>query len=130
MTPMPFIDCDSMCSMLLTVVVIDRSVKYTMRSDMSCADRPEYCQMTLMTGMSMLGKMSVGVRENDHGRQDEQHQRQDDERVRSPRARRTIHITSPRLRYRKGFGPKPDYRTHQQNFLCNTVPACFINKES
>src|SRR3954447_13455346 len=32
-----------------------------MRLAISCADSPEYCQMTLTTGISILGKMSVAV---------------------------------------------------------------------
>ena len=39
-TEMPRSDCDSMCSMSLTVVVSDRSKLETMRSAISSADRP------------------------------------------------------------------------------------------
>src|SRR4051794_22403414 len=55
--------CDSMCSISLTVVVSPRSKPETMRLDISSADIPLYCQTAVTTGMSMLGKMSVGVRE-------------------------------------------------------------------
>ena len=51
-----------MCSMSLTVVVIPRSKLLTMRYDSSSADRPPYAHTTVTTGMSMFGKMSVGVR--------------------------------------------------------------------
>ncbi len=40
MTPRPYTDCDSMCSMLLTVVVMPRSELVTMRSAISCGDIP------------------------------------------------------------------------------------------
>ena len=61
-SPTPAIDCDSMCSMLLTVVVIARSEMVTMRPSTSFGDRPENCQMTEMTGMLISGKMSTAVR--------------------------------------------------------------------
>src|SRR5580658_7701767 len=61
-TPMPLSDCDSMCSMSLTVVVIPRSLLITMREAISGADMPVYCQTTLTTGILMSGKISVGVR--------------------------------------------------------------------
>ena len=32
-----------------------------MRVDISCADRPEYCHTTVTTGMSIFGKISVGI---------------------------------------------------------------------
>ena len=38
MTPMPFSDCDSMCSMSLTVVVMLRSLGATMRLAISSAE--------------------------------------------------------------------------------------------
>jgi len=62
MTPTPGIDCDSMCSMSLTVVVKARSVVVMTRASMSVTERPVNDQMTLTTGMSTSGKMSVGVR--------------------------------------------------------------------
>ena len=49
MTPMPLYEVDSMCSMSLTVTLMERSWMYTMR------------------GMLMLGKMSVGVRSSTKG---------------------------------------------------------------
>src|SRR5580704_7016583 len=61
-TATPFSDCDSMCSMPLTVVVSDRSKIETMRLDISDGTRPVYVQMTLITGMLIAGKMSTGVR--------------------------------------------------------------------
>src|SRR5580692_8546060 len=61
MTAMPFSDCDSICSMSLTVVVMPRSALNTMRLAICSADRPVYCQTTVTTGMSMFGKISVGI---------------------------------------------------------------------
>ena len=60
-TAMPFSDCDSMCSMLLTVVVSDRSESTTIRLAICSGERPVYCQTIATTGMLMFGKMSVGV---------------------------------------------------------------------
>ena len=62
MTPTPVNDCDSMCSMSFTVVVIARSLIVTMRSAISSGVSPPYCQMTLTTGMSIDGKMSFAIR--------------------------------------------------------------------
>src|SRR5213596_1580265 len=53
---------DSMCSMLSTVVVRTRSYWVVIRPSISSGLRPVNCQATAMTGMSMFGKMSVGVR--------------------------------------------------------------------
>ena len=61
-SPTPASDCDSMCSMLLTVVVIARSEIVTMRPSTSFGESPVYCQMTETTGMLIAGKMSTGVR--------------------------------------------------------------------
>src|ERR1700733_1553509 len=59
----PFRVTDSVCSMLLTTVVALRSKLEVMRPSISSAFMPVYCQMAAITGMSMFGKMSVGVRE-------------------------------------------------------------------
>ncbi len=61
MRPMPLSDCDSMWSMSLTVVVMPRSLLVTMRLAISGAERPVKFHTTVTTGMSMLGKMSVGI---------------------------------------------------------------------
>src|SRR5437879_2976041 len=61
-TATPYSDCDSMCSMLSTVVVSARSVTLMIREFMSSGTRPLKVQMMLTTGMSIFGKMSVGVR--------------------------------------------------------------------
>src|SRR5260370_14760901 len=61
-TAIPFSDCDSMCSILLTTVVRFRSVTETIRSDISCGASPVYVQMMLITGILIFGNMSVGVR--------------------------------------------------------------------
>src|SRR5216684_1878563 len=66
-TATPFKDCDSICSMLLTRVVRDRSKIETIRVSISDGARPVYVQMTLMTGMLMLGKISTGVRSRTTG---------------------------------------------------------------
>src|SRR5207244_5950037 len=95
-SPTPESDCDSMCSMLLTVVVIARSEMVTMRPSTSFGESPVNCQMIEITGMLISGKMSTGVRAMGstppmaisvaitmkvYGRR---------------RARRTIHIARPR----------------------------------
>src|ERR1700681_1444795 len=66
-TATPFKDCDSICSMLLTLVVRERSKIETMRVSISEGAKPVKVQMTLMTGMLMLGKMSTGVRSRTTG---------------------------------------------------------------
>ena len=53
---------DSMCSMLSTVVVRTRSNWVVILPSTSSGFRPVNCQATAITGMSMFGKMSVGVR--------------------------------------------------------------------
>src|SRR5712692_7912554 len=95
--PTPASDCDSMFSMLLTVVVIARSEMVTMRPSTSFGESPLNCQMIEMTGMLIWGKMSTGVRAmvstppmaisiaitmNVYGRR---------------RARRTIHMVEPQF---------------------------------
>src|SRR5579859_4145334 len=60
-TATPTSDCDSMWSILSTVVVSVRSVCVTMRAAISTAERPVYCHTMLTTGISILGKISVGV---------------------------------------------------------------------
>jgi hypothetical protein len=62
MTHTPGIDCDSMCSRFETVVVATLSLRVVIRSAISVADIPVYDQIIETTGMSMSGKMSVGVR--------------------------------------------------------------------
>lgn len=52
-TETPEYDCDSICSMSFTVVVMARSKMVTMRFSISSGGRPEYVQTTLTTGMSM-----------------------------------------------------------------------------
>src|SRR5580700_2503022 len=59
----PFSVIDSVCSMLLTTVVILRSTFVVIRPSISSAFIPVYCQMEARTGMLIFGKMSVGVRE-------------------------------------------------------------------
>src|ERR1700761_320707 len=91
-TAMPFMDCDSMCSILFTVVVSARSVIYTMRSDMSWGEKPVYCQTTLTTGMSILGKISVGVLEITTGARMNNINDRTTKVYGRRNARRTIHI--------------------------------------
>src|ERR1700722_3697134 len=59
----PFRVTDSVCSILLTTVVMLRSTLEVMRPSISSAFMPVYCQMEARTGMSIFGKTSVGVRE-------------------------------------------------------------------
>src|SRR5579863_10332540 len=59
----PFSVIDSVCSMLPTTVVMLRSTFVVIRPSISSAFIPVYCQMEARTGMSIFGKMSVGVRE-------------------------------------------------------------------
>src|SRR5579862_7366736 len=66
-TATPLYDCDSMCSTLLTSVVSDLSKIDTMRVSISEGTSPLYVQMTLTTGMLMLGKISTGVRSRTTG---------------------------------------------------------------
>src|ERR1035438_9143784 len=54
---------DSVCSILLTTVVMLRSTLVVIRPSISSAFMPVYCQMEARTGISIFGKMSVGVRE-------------------------------------------------------------------
>jgi hypothetical protein len=51
-----------MCWMSLTVVVNARSKGVMMRPAISPGGKPWYCQATPMIGMSMLGKISTGMR--------------------------------------------------------------------
>src|SRR3981189_2368854 len=66
-TATPLYDCDSMCSTLFTSVVTDRSKIDTMRVSISEGTSTLYVQMTLITGMLMLGKISTGVRSRTTG---------------------------------------------------------------
>src|ERR1039458_7518682 len=58
----PGSDCDSMCSMSLTEAVKDRSQRMVTTSAISSGEMPAEDQMTLTTGISISGKMSVGMR--------------------------------------------------------------------
>ncbi len=51
-----------MCSISFTVVVSARSNGVMMRPFIWSGGNPVYCQMTLITGIWMSGKISVGVR--------------------------------------------------------------------
>src|SRR5208283_1511920 len=55
MIAMPFNDCDSMCSMPLTVVVSERSLRMVIRLAICSGDRPLYDQTMATTGMLMFG---------------------------------------------------------------------------
>ena len=61
MMAMPGNDCDSTCSISLTVVVRLRSVTWAIRFAMSSADKPVYVQMMLTTGILISGRTSTGV---------------------------------------------------------------------
>src|SRR5579871_2502534 len=58
----PGSDCDSMCSISFTEVVNERSQRIVTTSAISSGEIPAYDQITLTTGMSISGKMSVGMR--------------------------------------------------------------------
>src|SRR5437764_2114287 len=62
MTESPGSDCDSICSMSLTCVVNARSQRTVMTSAISSGETPVYDQMTDATGISISGKISVGMR--------------------------------------------------------------------
>src|ERR1700730_13580555 len=66
-TATPLSDCDSMCSMLLTLVVRDRSKIDTMRVLISAGARQVKDQITLITGMLIFGKIFTGVRNRTTG---------------------------------------------------------------
>jgi len=57
----PLTVVDSMCSILSTVVVRTRSKPVVIRPSISSGFKPVNCQATAITGMSMFGKISVGV---------------------------------------------------------------------
>ena len=65
-SPTPASDCDSMCSMLLTVVVIARSEMVTMRPSTSFGESPVNCQMTEMTGMLISGRCRSASGDGEH----------------------------------------------------------------
>ena len=69
----PAMVVDSVCWMLSTSVVSTFSYGVVRRPSSSSGFRPVYCQATETTGILMLGKMSVGVRE-DHDRRGNQDQ--------------------------------------------------------
>src|ERR1700739_1599857 len=61
-TEVPVTDCDSVCSTSLTVVCALRSLPRMMRVAISSGDRPVYLHTVATTGIRMLGKISVGMR--------------------------------------------------------------------
>src|SRR5579862_9799364 len=60
MTLAPFTVCESMALTSLTSAITN-SLKVVTRCSISLAESPEYDQITVTTGISILGKMSVGV---------------------------------------------------------------------
>src|SRR5580704_11677878 len=60
MTLAPLTVCESMDFTSFTTAMTN-SLKVVSRSSISFAVKPEYDQITVTTGMSMLGKISVGV---------------------------------------------------------------------
>src|SRR3984885_10943538 len=56
----PLTVCESIAFTSFTTAMTN-SLKVVTRSSISFAGKPEYDQITVTTGMSMLGKMSVGV---------------------------------------------------------------------
>src|SRR5450755_3889871 len=63
----PFSDCDSLCSTSLTSTFTARSELEVMRCSISWGCKPVKLQTRLITGISMLGKISVGVRNSTTG---------------------------------------------------------------
>jgi hypothetical protein len=61
MIPKPATDCASICSTSLTVVVSVRSNGDVIRPTIWSGGSPVYCHTTLITGILISGKMSVGV---------------------------------------------------------------------
>ena len=71
-----------MCSMSLTAVVIAYSLKVVMRFSISSGERPLVVpDRPLTTGMSISGKMSVGIVTIAEHAQEHDQQRHHDERV-------------------------------------------------
>src|ERR1700716_2806074 len=60
MTLAPLTVCESIDFTSFTTAMTN-SLKVVTRSSISFAGKPEYDQITVTTGMSILGKMSVGV---------------------------------------------------------------------
>src|SRR3569832_2550395 len=92
MTLMFVSDWDSMCSMLLTVVVSERSLWTMIRFAICSGEKPVYCHTIATTGMSMSGKMSVGVRSAVSGPRISRTRARTANVKRRRSARRTIHI--------------------------------------
>src|ERR1700733_11126487 len=59
-TDAPFTVCESIALISLTVAMTN-SLKVVTRCSISFADKPEYDQITVTTGISISGKISVGV---------------------------------------------------------------------
>ena len=81
MMPKPLTDSASICSTSFTVVVSVRSNGDVMRPTIWSGGRPVYCHTTLITGMRISGKISVGVLSADKRSDDENEDRQHDEGV-------------------------------------------------
>src|SRR5579875_1218577 len=79
---------------------------------MSWGEKPVYCQMTLTTGMSMLGKMSVGVLEMTTGARMNSINDRTTNVYGRRNARRTIHIdfSCRRLLRNTDYRPRAFYR--------------------
>src|SRR5882762_10809091 len=89
----PFTVVDSMCSMLSTTVVSTRSYVLVSRPSNSSGFMPVYCHATAITGISMFGKMSVGVREIITGLRTKMSTARTMNVYGRSRATRTIHIS-------------------------------------
>src|ERR1700722_11151123 len=89
----PFTVVDSMCSMLSTVVVSIRSNGAVSRPSNSSGFMPENCHATAITGISMFGKISVGVRKIMMGLRTKMSTARTMKVYGRSRATRTIHIT-------------------------------------
>ena len=62
MIPKPGREADSRCSISFTAMVMPRCERKVMTSDISSGETPLKVQMTLTTGISISGRISVGMR--------------------------------------------------------------------
>src|ERR1043166_1503787 len=121
-TPAPLNELDSICSTSLTVALRERSWLYTMRCSTSWASNPVYCQIMLITGILMAGKMSVGVRNNTSGVSSNNASAATTNVYGLRKASPTIHITFQREDSRE----PPDYPDFAEDRPIHVCPAIDI----
>src|SRR3954447_26254358 len=91
-----------------------------MRCSNSCGFSPAYCQMTEMTGISMFGKMSVGVRSRMNGVANNRASAQTMNVYGRRRAKRTIHMELEKRSAAAGRGNRARVRNEFVNGVANT----------